>query len=334
MPAIERTSQFFRIADTLRAQSQKKQPFAPVQSPPRAKSNFTTHSAEVRKYLNATTTKLERLAKLATSKSVFDDPTQEIEELSFVVKDDIKMLHARVAELQRTINAKSKGTADNDQIAQHSKAVVSAMNSQLITTTTGFKDVLQSRADNMKSQHDRRGQFNNGGSTFGQALIATPSPAKGPSNMFANPCEEPGNVNRPLLGGNQLGRSGMDGMGGTKQEEDYDDESCVINVPSMEQMQMVPANSYGKARVEAVENIQKTMTELAEVFGQLNVMMQTQGEMVATIDNNVEDTVVNVTAAQDMWVNYLERISSNRMLAIKIFSILLAFGLFFIVFLK
>ena len=59
-------------------------------------------------------------------------------------------------------------------------------------------------------------------------------------------------------------------------------------------------------------------------------MMQAQGELVASIDNNVEDTVapiprfrsfvmlsscpqvVNVTAAQDMWVNYLERISSNR----------------------
>jgi len=332
MPAVERTSQFFQIADTLRAQSQK-QPFAPVQPPPGTKSNFTTQSAEVRKYLNATTTKLERLAKLATSKSVFDDPTQEIEELSFVVKDDIKLLHARVAELQRTINAKSKGTADNDQIAEHSRAVVSAMNSQLITTTTGFKDVLQSRADSMKSQHDRRGQFNNGGSTFGHALIATPSPAKGPSNMFANPCEGPGSVNRPLLGGNHFGMGGMGG-GGLEQDEDYDDESCVINVPSMEQMQMVPSNSYGEARVAAVENIQKTMTELAEVFGQLNVMMQAQGELVASIDNNVEDTVVNVTAAQDMWVNYLERISSNRMLAIKIFSILLAFGLFFIVFLK
>ena len=35
-----------------------------------------------------------------------------------------------------------------------------------------------------------------------------------------------------------------------------DEDECVINVPSMAQMQMVPQNSYGEARAEAVENIQ------------------------------------------------------------------------------
>lgn len=63
-------------------------------------------------------------------------------------------------------------------------------------------------------------------------------------------------------------------------------------------------------------------------------MLASQREMVETIDNNVEDTVANVESAQDMWLKYLDSISSNRMLALKIFSVLLFFGLFFIVFLK
>lgn len=129
MPCVERTSQFFQIADKLRPQVQQSKPFAAT-PPPRAKSSFTTQSGEIRKYLNATTSKLERLAKLATSKSVFDDPTQEIEELSFVVKGDIKLLQARVAQLQKTIDAKAKGTAENEQMVQHSQAVVGAMNAQ------------------------------------------------------------------------------------------------------------------------------------------------------------------------------------------------------------
>lgn len=322
MPTIERTSEFFQIADQLRAVSTA-QPFS-APPPPRTKSAFATQSAEVRKYLNATMTKLERLAKLASSKSVFDDPTQEIEELSYVVKDDIKMLQSRVSQLQGNINAK-RGVSVNDQIAQHSKAVVGAINAQLINATTGFKDVLQSRADNMKSQHDRRGQFNSRGSTFGQALAVGPSPAKGTANIFANPEGSSAGVMKPLLGSHMIGDDSA---------QDDDDDDCVINLPSMEQMQMVPANSYGESRALAVENIQKTMLELGEVFQQLNVMMQSQREMVESIDANTDDTVANVTAAQDMWLNYLERISSNRMLAVKIFSILLFFGLFFIVFLK
>jgi len=49
---------------------------------------------------------------------------------------------------------------------------------------------------------------------------------------------------------------------------------------------------------------------------------------------SLKDTVANVESAQDMWLKYLDSISSNRMLALKIFSVLLFFGLFFIVFLK
>ena len=43
---------------------------------------------------------------------------------------------------------------------------------------------------------------------------------------------------------------------------------------------------------------------------------------------------VNVTDAQNMWITYLESISSNRMLTLKVFGILITFALFFIVFLK
>jgi len=99
-------------------------------------------------------------------------------------------------------------------------------------------------------------------------------------------------------------------------------------------MQMVPQNSYGESRAIAVENIQKTMLELSEVYQQLNHMVEAQREMVMSIDEHTTDTLENVEAAQDMWSNYLDQLSGNRMLVVKIFAILLFFGLFFIVFLK
>ena len=52
------------------------------------------------------------------------------------------------------------------------------------------------------------------------------------------------------------------------------------------------------------------------------------------IDNNVTTTLVNIDEAQSVWTKYLESISSDRMLAMKIFGILLSFAIFFIVFLK
>merc|ERR1711998_814321 len=106
-----------------------------------------------------------------------------------------------------------------------------------------------------------------------------------------------------------------------------DNDECVISVPSMEQLQMMPSNKYAQSRSMAAETIQKNLAELGEVFKQLNQMVMSQHEMIQTIDNHVDDTVVNVEEAQDMWVKYLESISSNRVLAMKIFSILLFLGL-------
>jgi len=237
-----------------------------VPPPPQGKSSFSLQSGEIRKYLNATTSKLERLAKLASSKSVFDDPTSEIEELSFVVKGDIKQLQSRVSQLQGLLNQKKGGNAQMDK---HSEAVVGAMQAQLMRATNGFKDVLMSRAENMKNQQDRRGQFGGKMGSFGQSLgAAAGSPSKqGPtvSSMFATPQQSSEmRARKPLLGGG--GGSSLSHLDVEDAEEPLSDEDeCVINVPSMAQMQMVPQNSYGEARAEAVENIQKTMVELGEV---------------------------------------------------------------------
>jgi syntaxin 5 len=279
-----------QIADQLKRSAAVK-PFAAVVPPPRAKSTFTLQSGEIRKYLNATTSKLERLAKLASSKSVFDDPTSEIEELSFVVKGDIKQLQSRVQQLQQAINEKKMSTAGNAQVELHSQAVVGAMQHQLMKATNGFKDVLMSRAENMKSQQDRRGQFGGAGSAFG---AQGGSAGKFGANIFAA-SPPPGKTEmrerKPLMGAR--GGASLSHLDVEDAEDPYDDDddSCVINVPSMEQMKMVPANSYGESRAEAVESIQKTMLELGEVYQQLNGMLLQQREMVDTIDGHVEDTV-------------------------------------------
>lgn len=54
--------------------------------------------------------------------------------------------------------------------------------------------------------------------------------------------------------------------------------------------------------------------------------------MGARIDENMEDTLANVEGAQGQLVRYLNSISSNRWLMIKIFFVLMAFLMIFLFF--
>jgi syntaxin 5 len=57
-----------------------------------------------------------------------------------------------------------------------------------------------------------------------------------------------------------------------------------------------------------------------------------QGEMAMRIDENVDDALVNVESGQAQLLKYLNTISSNRWLIMKVFFVLVLFLLFFIVF--
>ena len=53
--------------------------------------------------------------------------------------------------------------------------------------------------------------------------------------------------------------------------------------------------------------------------------VQEQGEMAVRIDENIDDTLSNVDSAQTQLLKYLNTISSNRWLVMKIFGVLMVF---------
>lgn len=55
--------------------------------------------------------------------------------------------------------------------------------------------------------------------------------------------------------------------------------------------------------------------------------------MAVRIDENISETFGNVESAQDQLLKYLNNISSNRWLILKIFFVLLIFMALFVVFL-
>jgi syntaxin 5 len=54
--------------------------------------------------------------------------------------------------------------------------------------------------------------------------------------------------------------------------------------------------------------------------------------MVQRIDENVEETLGNVDQAKAQLMRYLNSISSNRWLVMKVFGVLMVFLLFFVMF--
>ncbi len=78
--------------------------------------------------------------------------------------------------------------------------------------------------------------------------------------------------------------------------------------------------------------MEKTIAELGGVFQQLATMVAEQGEMAIRIDENMDETIGNVDNAQVQLMKYLETITSNRWLILKIFGVLMVFMTIFVLF--
>lgn len=94
----------------------------------------------------------------------------------------------------------------------------------------------------------------------------------------------------------------------------------------MQQQAMVPLNStYYESRAQAVESVQTTIAELGNIFQQLGTMVQSHGEMIQRVDENVEESLANVTMGHEQLQLYWRNMQGNRGLMMKIFAVLFFF---------
>ncbi|KAB8298961.1 hypothetical protein EYC80_001108 [Monilinia laxa] len=91
-----------------------------------------------------------------------------------------------------------------------------------------------------------------------------------------------------------------------------------------------PQNEYIHQRGEAIEAIERTISELGGIFGQLATMVSEQSEMIQRIDANTEDVVDNVEGAQRELLKYWSSVSGNRWLIAKMFGVLMIFFLLWV----
>lgn len=122
-------------------------------------------------------------------------------------------------------------------------------------------------------------------------------------------------------------RGGLQGGG-------VDGESVPLLQPQQAQQQLVVAQQdmYLTSRQEALHQVESTIVELGNIFQQLAHMVHEQGEMAVRIDENVDDTLSNVEAGQAQLLKYLNTISSNRWLMLKVFAVIMMAMMFFLMF--
>eukprot|EP00002_Diphylleia_rotans_P012902 TRINITY_DN2518_c0_g1_i3.p1 TRINITY_DN2518_c0_g1~~TRINITY_DN2518_c0_g1_i3.p1 ORF type:complete len:180 (-),score=49.37 TRINITY_DN2518_c0_g1_i3:718-1257(-) len=175
--------------------------------------------------------------------------------------------------------------------------VMGTLKAGLADTTQQFKEALQTRTENLKLMQDRRRNF-----TSAPATRTTPSFME--MRLAAESSENRGDavIDMELITRQQ------------QQQMSYQDPD------------------YIEQRAEAVEQIEKMIGELGQMFQTLATMISMQGQMIQRIDDDVEDTMSNVNRAQSQLQKHLQNISSNRWLIIQIFGVLVFFIIFFLVF--
>ena len=97
-------------------------------------------------------------------------------------------------------------------------------------------------------------------------------------------------------------------------------------------MQLIPDQDYLRERADAMSTVESNIVELGTIFNKLAEMVSEHQEMVQRVEDNVDETNTNVNMSMNVLTDTLTSLRTNRALALKVFSILTLFIIFFIVF--
>ncbi|KAJ1766853.1 Integral membrane protein SED5 [Coemansia sp. RSA 1752] len=302
----DRTAEYRSLVTALRNRQQSPLPPATKSKNPQVSfGEFSKHAGAIGQDIQSTTLLLEQLAKLARGKTIFDDKTREINALTTQVKQRIAAINGKIMSLQQ-LQRQQNGSHGGHQAIEHHSNVVLSLQSQLASTSTVFKDVLELRSESLKESGSRKEQF------IGPAAAAA-------SNVAFSPTDSPlYQTERPPAS-----------MRSTAAHDDF----VALSLPDMDEasssqmllMQQDQSSAYLDGRSEAINSIESTISELGSIFQQLAHMVSEQRDVVQRIDANVESIDTNIGAAHTELLKYYTNISSNRWLIVKIFMVILVF---------
>ncbi|CAG0883268.1 unnamed protein product [Darwinula stevensoni] len=260
--------------------------------------------------ITSTYTKLEKLTLLAKKKSLFDDKPHEIQELTYIIKQDLSSLNKQIGRLQELVKVSQPSNTRQHHLENHSNSVVVSLQSKLACISNEFKQVLEVRTENLKQQRSRQEKYT-------QAPVVRNLPPMATSGFPS--------------GSVLLSRGYHDEQGPSDVSIEVPQS---MNGPSsalQQQLLVEEDTSYLESRAETMQSIESTVVELGSIFQQLAHMVKEQEEAIHRIDHNVEDTQMNVEAAHSEILKYFRSVSSSRWLMFKVFGVLIVFFIIFVV---
>lgn len=315
-------------------------------------SEFAQRAAQIGRDIHSTAENVHKLARLAQQTGTFNDRTDEINALASEVKEDIQYLHSSIAQLQ---NMRTSGPSK--QFDSHSSTVVQTLKSRLAGTTQEFKDALDKRQATIKESTQRRQLYSSVPTTADPRQPDSPSPAAASSALHQPRQQQQQQAPTSSRCGSESSshaqslRNGMVGVQaspafGAQQDMEADTRAAQQHFAPQQQQLMqqqqqqgfdLESQSYGddlflQSRAEALQGVERTIGELQGIFQQLATMVEEQGEKAARIDENIEESMSNVGSAKAQLDKYLQSISSNKWLMVKVVIVLVLFMGFFSIF--
>lgn len=278
------------------------------------RSKFMLIAKKIGKDLTNTCIKLEKLTDLAKKKSMSDDKPKEIQDLTYLIKQDINNLQSDIVRLQEFVKSSQDNNSKNMQ--KHSSNVVYSLQSKLAHVSKDFKQVLEVRSENLKHQSER-----------GELYF---------SKKTLDPSSAASNFAPPKMPGSTMGKSVLLYDAGQANSA-QNGSNTVLDMDLMQKQKMQQRlivneeQSFINERANAMQTVESTIVELGTMFNQLATMIKEQEEQIQRIDSNVDDVDMNVSEAHTELLKYFQSVTSNRWLMIKIFFVLIVFFVVFIV---
>ncbi len=233
--------------------------------------------------------------------------------------------------------------------------VVSSLNPPfLILIPCLSQGVLEARSSSLKAQSQRKDMFFGKSSTtsLGKPVVYKPLTLPPPPSGSRDMGSSTAMLGTSSFGAQQL-RTGQErrrkpillprpGEISSPSSPDpmnrsqYDMRESAPLIESMshqQQAQLIPSQDYLESRATDMQNVERHIAELGQVFGRLANMLQDQREMVENIHDDVENASESVNRGQLALVNTLTSLQGGRMLALKVSGIIFLALLFFFIFL-
>jgi len=335
---MDRTKLFFSIAEAQCSALGLR----PAAQPRPEKTPFGRAAAGLWLAMQAMEARVDRIGRLVSKSSLFDDPAAEIAEAISLVRQEMGSIGAH-------LEALAGSPRPGRQFHPHSEAVLAWLQGRLNSATAAFKAAVKQREAMLTAKEERTAKL----SAISATASPFPRPAASPFPALA-PSTPASGARLPKQ--SQLVRNRRTGQGPVPPECSALTREAYSSPPAkMEHTIDMSALGNGsphslcgspdelttpqaldrtqrqiwtprpeKLRAQEVSKMQSTLSEVTKLFDQFGSIVAQQGEMIERIDANADVTLGNVDEAHTQILKYRSYISGNRGLIIKTFVVLWA----------